>query len=323
MNIPNIALVGNAPRDKHDILNAMLAEDDLTGLCSITLYGADGQPEMEALKDAVEDWRTGEIQGIVCLPMQTSLRKAMNHAGINTDNILLINATGNLLFSTTNNSKSAEETTGLLNSDTIVNRAEMLARNLRRDFRIENPRIAITSLNQHIDTDEESVEMKVIVPAITETVNKGIQTFGPYTVENLFPANSPSCAAESYDCIMTMYDGQCSNQSECLSDKPYVCIASGAEIPITQSEPAGILNAIYAVIDIMRNRLEYDVPFANPLEKLYHERKEGSDKTRFTVKKKGFNPAEHRRENITYVTKKKDDKDTTDNKENTDNTQDN
>ena len=300
MNIPNIALVGNAPRDKHDILNAMLAEDDLTDLCSITLYGADGQPEMEALKDAVEDWRTGEIQGIVCLPMQTSLRKA-----------------------TTNNSKSAEETTGLLNSDTIVNRAEMLARNLRRDFRIQNPRIAITSLNQQIDTDEESVEMKVIVPAITETVNKGIQTFGPYTVENLFPANSPSCAAESYDCIMTMYDGQCSNQSECLNDKPYVCIASGAEIPITQSEPAGILNAIYAVIDIMRNRLEYDVPFANPLEKLYHERKEGSDKTRFTVKKKGFNPAEHRRENITYVTKKKDDKDTTDNKENTDNTQDN
>ena len=62
MKLPSIALVGNAPQDKCDLLNNMLREDDLTDLCSITLYGADGQPEQEALHDALEDQKKGIIQ---------------------------------------------------------------------------------------------------------------------------------------------------------------------------------------------------------------------------------------------------------------------
>ena len=77
MKLPSIALVGNAPQDKCDLLNNMLREDDLADLCSITLYGADGQPEQEALHDALEDQKKGIIQGIVCLPMQVSPKKAV------------------------------------------------------------------------------------------------------------------------------------------------------------------------------------------------------------------------------------------------------
>ncbi len=45
-------------------------------------------------------------------------------------------------------------------------------------------------------------------------------------------------------------------------------------------------NAIYTAIDAYRNRSCYDQPLTNPLPKLYHERKEDGDRSRFTVRKK-------------------------------------
>ena len=48
-------------------------------------------------------------------------------------------------------------------------------------------------------------------------------------------------------------------------------------------------HAIYTVIDVFRNRDIYDEPMANPLQKLYHEKKDDSEKVRFTIPKKHEN----------------------------------
>lgn len=50
------------------------------------------------------------------------------------------------------------------------------------------------------------------------------------------------------------------------------------------ADESSFRNAIYAAIDIFRNRADYDEPLQNPLKKLYHERKDDSDKVRFAVK---------------------------------------
>ena len=44
--------------------------------------------------------------------------------------------------------------------------------------------------------------------------------------------------------------------------------------------------AVYKAIDIFRNRINYDEPMQNPLQKLYHERRDDSEKVRFAVPKK-------------------------------------
>ena len=36
-------------------------------------------------------------------------------------------------------------------------------------------------------------------------------------------------------------------------------------------------------MDIFRNRIEYDEPLANPLKKLYHEKRDDSEKVRFAI----------------------------------------
>lgn len=44
--------------------------------------------------------------------------------------------------------------------------------------------------------------------------------------------------------------------------------------------------AIYLAIDTYRNRISYDEPLANPLKKLYHEKRDESEKVRFAIPKK-------------------------------------
>jgi 4-hydroxythreonine-4-phosphate dehydrogenase len=44
--------------------------------------------------------------------------------------------------------------------------------------------------------------------------------------------------------------------------------------------------AIYTCIDVYRSRYFFDLPYANPLPKMYHERREDGEKVRFAVKKR-------------------------------------
>ena len=43
--------------------------------------------------------------------------------------------------------------------------------------------------------------------------------------------------------------------------------------------------AIYTCIDVYRSRYFFDLPYVDPLPKLYHERREDGEKVRFAVKK--------------------------------------
>ena len=43
--------------------------------------------------------------------------------------------------------------------------------------------------------------------------------------------------------------------------------------------------AVYMAIDIFRNRIDYDEAYENPLPKLYHEKKDDSEKVRFNIPK--------------------------------------
>ena len=48
----NVAIVGNVTGEDASLLNNMLGAEGMSGLYTFTLYGADGQPEQDALKGA-------------------------------------------------------------------------------------------------------------------------------------------------------------------------------------------------------------------------------------------------------------------------------
>ena len=47
-------------------------------------------------------------------------------------------------------------------------------------------------------------------------------------------------------------------------------------------------HAIFLAIDIARHRLQFDSAYANPLPKLYHEKRDESEKVRFAIPKSKF-----------------------------------
>ena len=71
---------------------------------------------------------------------------------------------------------------------------------------------------------------------------------------------------------------------------PFVCTAvSGDGQPAAGkglADPSPLRYAIYAAVDMFRNRTGYDLPMGNPLPKLYHEKRDEGEKLRFSVPKK-------------------------------------
>lgn len=300
-NIPNIALIGNAPEGSHDLLNAMLSEEELTDICDVTLYGSDGQPEDMALNDALDDYAQNSVQGVVCLPMASNVLDIVKqHYPEKTNGIVSLFVNSASKMASVKGDMSISDAAVSLNIDDIINKVEAVAAMLKRDFMILNPRIAVMSLNKELSDSETSEENAIITPAIEALRKKGIQVFGPLLCQGFFE----SADVDAFDAVVEIYDGQCMDSFRKCSDDEVITVVSGIDVPMVCTTPKGLFQSLFTVKDIERNRREYDRPFKHPLPKLYHERKEDGDKARFAIKKKGFNPAEHRRENVTFTTMK-------------------
>ena len=179
----------------------------------------------------------------------------------------------------------------------IVEKAVVFNESLKRDFRISNPRIAVLALNPHagdgglLGTEEQ----ETIIPAIKELSDKGIYAFGPYAADGFFAHGG----YESFDGVLVMYHDQGLAPFKALDRGDGVNFTAG--LPIVRTSPdhgtayeiagkncadeSSFRHAVYLALDVFRNRAEYDEPLSNPLQKLYHEKRDESEKVRFNVPK--------------------------------------
>ena len=182
-----------------------------------------------------------------------------------------------------------------ITKERLADRISTFAQTLKRDFRISNPRIAVLSLNPTIGTEEK----EIIIPTIEESIDKHINAFGPYTSDDFFARRLYG----HFDGILAMYHDQGiapfmavtpTDGIEMVSGLPIVCTSpiQGASYDIVGKNVADenpLRQAIYLAMDVLRNRDTYDEPLANPLPKLYHEKKDESEKVRFSIPKKHEN----------------------------------
>ena len=191
----------------------------------------------------------------------------------------------------------------------IVEKATIFHKALKRDFRISSPRIAVLSLNPHAGDNGllGSEEKDIILPAIEELADKGIQAFGPFAADGFFGSG----AYDHFDGVLAMYHDQG------LAPFKTIALESGvnytAGLPIVRTSPdhgtaydiagKGIADensmrqAIFTAIDVFRNRKFYDEPLQNPLPKLFHEKREDGDKARFARPKDMFRKEKEGAEN--------------------------
>ena len=163
-------------------------------------------------------------------------------------------------------------------------------------MRISSPRIAVLALNPRCG--EEGVlgdeEQTIIKPAIDELVEQGLQVFGPYAADDFFGRS----AYFRFDGVLAMYHDQGQTPFKAIAYENGVRYSAGLELIRTApahganfaaagkniTDEQSLRNAIFTAIDIWRNRQNFDEPLKNPLQKLYHEKRDDSEKVRFHKK---------------------------------------
>ncbi len=264
-----------------------------------------GQAAKTALDRALADVKEGLFDVLVTAPIaKNSIRGFDGHTSYITRSLggeqhgLTILVSDNLRVALVTNNVSLKEVADSISKQKIVEKAKVLHQSLRRDMRINNPRIAVLALNPRggengVLGDEEQL---VICPAIEELIAEGIQVFGPYPADDFFGDGSYA----QFDAVLAMYHDQGQTPFKALtsiSDDKGVRVTAGLPLVRTapahgvcfekagkgSTEPDSMRRALYEAIDIWRNRKEYDLPLQNPLPKLYHEKRDESEKVRFNV----------------------------------------
>lgn len=279
-------IIKNAEDARPDKLNMLSTFDDEVKVefGSPTPESADAA--RKALQRAKEDLKNGLYDVLVQAPVVS------NHTPDPNDKSLLIMFADDIRIALATNRLPIKDVANQITADNLVEKCRLLHTSLKRDFRINNPRIAVLALNPQLGAEEENI----ISPAIKTVESAGIQAYGPFTADDFFGNG----LQHDFDGILAMYDNQGNIPFKTLATEFGVKMKAGFPFVSTtpdqdpcfdiagkgMADPSSLRHAIYAAIDIFRNRIHYDEPLANPLPKLYHEKREDGDKARFAVKAK-------------------------------------
>ncbi|MDR2119658.1 MAG: 4-hydroxythreonine-4-phosphate dehydrogenase PdxA [Tannerella sp.] len=267
-----------------------------------------GKASFQALEKAVSDIKNGMIDALLTAPV--------NKHAIWSDNFRFPGHTEYLEshFGKGNNAKSLmilvydslrvalatghiplADVASHLTKQVIAEKLLIFNASLKQDFGIVGPRIAILSLNPHAGDSgllgrEES---EVITPAIREAEEQGMMVFGPFAADGFFGSE----AYRKFDGVLAMYHDQGLTPFKTLAMENGVNFTAG--LPVIRTSPAhgtaydiagrnkasetSFRRALYALLDIHRNRTGYKLVTANPLQKYYVDK--GNDNVKLDLTK--------------------------------------
>ena len=314
MNIQaNFSIINRAEDAQDGRVNLLTCFDNEVKVELGTPTKESGEAALKALDRAMTDFRSQLYDVLVACPVDNTNMSSDNYSYKNLKEYsetsigdgakgvkIMINESLRIALAT--DGLAIKDVPASLTEERLIAKIKALNTSIKRDFRISNPRIAVLALNPNANGAEEN---DTIIPAIKKSEDDGINAYGPYAAEEFFGHN----LYEAFDCTLAMYDDQANipfttlmqNDGICyIASLPLVCTAPAMTPDFTnagtgENDESALRHAIFTAIDIVRNRGEYDLPMANPLQKLYHEKRDDSEKVRFAIPKKRepFNRNEH------------------------------
>lgn len=297
---------GLQPVQFNSINNAIQARDGVCNMVELNLDDlkvelgvaseAAGRAAFTSLECAVADLRNGAIDVLVTAPIdKNNIQSDTFHFPGHTEYLesSIGDGASSLMVLFNDRMRVALVTTHLpvsqiasaITKEKIISKIEVLNQSLKQDFAIEYPRIAVLALNPHSGDHGllGNEEKEIITPAIEEAYNeKKICCFGPYAADGFFGNGSYT----KFDGVLAMYHDQGLAPFKTLDMDSGVNFTAGLPFVRTSPDhgtgydiagkgvasPASMLAAIYAAIDIYRNRTTYAEIHANPLHKQYFDK---------------------------------------------------
>jgi 4-hydroxythreonine-4-phosphate dehydrogenase len=305
----NFSIVNSAEEARDGRINLLPTYDEETKIDMGIATPESGTAALKALDRAMGDYRKGLFDVLVTAPINKANIKGEgfefkgNAKYIETcigegqkafpilvnEQIRLASVTENIPL---------KDVANAITKEALAEKATIFFNTLRRDFNISNPRIAVLALNPSTNEDGTfgKEETEVIIPTINELVDKGVETFGPYAADEFFGNGY----YQSFDGILAMYHDQGTAPFKTiapesgvvyLANLPAITTASDMTVDYENAgkcieSPDSFRHAVYLAIDTFNNRHRYDEPLTNPLKKLYHEKRDESEKNRFAIPKK-------------------------------------
>ncbi|WP_321479301.1 4-hydroxythreonine-4-phosphate dehydrogenase PdxA [uncultured Bacteroides sp.] len=297
----NFSIVNSASEAAHNKLSVVNCIDDEVKVEYAKADPEAGKAALSALEKAVEEYKSGLIDVIVTAPINkhTIQSDAFSFPGHteyieeklgNGDKALMILMQNDFRMALVTGHIPVSQIAPTITKELIQEKLNIFNHSLKQDFGINNPRIAVLSLNPHagdsglLGTEEE----EIITPAIQEMVAKGITCYGPYAADGFMGSGNYT----HFDGILAMYHDQGLAPFKALAMDEGVNYTAG--LPVIRTSPGhgtaydiagqGIASedsfrqAIYVAIDVFRNRKNDKIAHSNPLRKQYYDKRDDSDK---------------------------------------------
>jgi 4-hydroxythreonine-4-phosphate dehydrogenase len=171
---------------------------------------------LRVLDRAIAGCLAGEYDAMVTAPVQKSI---INDAGIafsghteylaeraHSDHVVMMLVGGGLRVALVTTHLPLAEVPQAVTQDKILQTLRVLDHDLRRQFRLQRPRILVAGLNPHSGESGHlgREDLEVIAPAIATAAAAGIAASGPIPADTLFVPER----LKNADCALAMYHDQ-------------------------------------------------------------------------------------------------------------------
>lgn len=300
----NFNLVADASAASEGALNLVSCYDEEVKVDLGMSTPEAGEAARKALERAVLELKEGKVDVLVTCPINKATIKAEEFPFVGHTEYFescLGDGAEALMIMTSQQMRVALVTTHLgirnvadaITAEKVEQKARLFFQSLRRDFLLPAPRIAVLSLNPH-NGDHGAIgreEEDILMPVVDKLAAEGLPIFGPYAADGFFGTGR----YRHFDGILAMYHDQglipfktlsMGNGVNFTAGLPYVRTSPdhGTAYEIAgrgEADVTSFREAIYAAIDIYRNRAADDVAHQNPLPKLYQDRREDDRPRRF------------------------------------------
>ncbi len=279
-------VINDASRPSHEKVNVVNCWQDNVNITLGKASEEGGKFAYIALEKAVLDLKAGLLDALVTAPINKEAMKmaAFPYAGhteylakqLGGNNLMLM-VHEDLRIGLATNHIPISAVSAMLTKEIVEQKLHTLETTLRMDFGIDRPTIAVLGLNPHASDngvigDEEE---KVIRPVIIEAKKKGMLVVGPFPADGFFGSGQ----YKKYDGILAMYHDQGLIPFKLLSFGNGVNFTAGLSAVRTSpdhgtafdiagsntADPSSFRTALFAAIDIARNRKDYHASRENAL----------------------------------------------------------
>ncbi|HEX6191136.1 MAG TPA: 4-hydroxythreonine-4-phosphate dehydrogenase PdxA [Chitinophagaceae bacterium] len=249
-----------------------------------------GKYAVLALQTAVAALKQKQIDGLVTAPIH---KKNIQSADFNftghtpylksifgVNDVAMMLCAGNFRVALLTEHIPVSAIAGFITRENILSKLAIVHQSLQKDFGIDKPRIAVLGLNPHAG-DEGLIgdeEEKIIKPAVKEARNNNMLVVGPFSADAFFARRQ----FDKFDAVLAMYHDQGLIPFKALAVGEGVNFTAG--LPGVRTSPdhgvafdiagkdkadsSSFTTAVFACIDIINQRKEYEENRKNPLKKV-------------------------------------------------------